>query len=331
MNVIMNEPLSLQLPQLSIPSLPSQRQPEEESRRKPLSSEARRKVSFEDESQCFFDFTAFFQQDFDYDQSSSVLKEDKRVVSTDTIGTPVSMSVPVPTSALGCISAPVPAAKSAFHLTMRKNKSKSLSSLTRSGNLKSLVEQSRNCCFHSKIPTPAVSEDCLSSSIQNEDMSMVNLHSSFNSNYDNSGSCSFSQQQQEQIAESSPMSSTSSSSTMPVHVSCTGWGQFVDFIMPSERVETYSSRVKLRSPTTRRRSSSLSFPPSRHSTKYRLQKFCKDQTRRHKRQPSSNYNHNLNYKMYNKKNNSLPFSISTGSSDTDMVHAFKNKLSITQK
>lgn len=329
MNVIMNEPLSLQLPQLSIPSLPSQRQQEEQPQRKPLSPAARQKVSFEDESQCFFDFTTFFKQDYDYDQSSSVLKEDKRVVSTDTIGTPVSMSVPVPTSALGCISAPVPAAKSAFHLTMRKNKSKSLSSLTRSGNLKSLVEQSQNCCFNSKIPTPAVSEDCLSSSIQNEDMSMVNLHSSFNSTYDNSGSCSFSQQQQDQITESSPTSSTNSSSTMPDHVSCTGWGQFVDFIMPSERVETSSSRVKLRSPTTRRRS--VSFSSSKHSTKYKLQKFCKDQTRRHNMQKSSNYNHNHNYKMYNKKNNSLPFSISTESSDTDMVHAFKNKLSITQK
>ena len=309
--------------------------PSQLTQRTSLSSDARQKVSFVDESQCFFDFTAFLNQDYDYDQASSVLKEEKRVVSTDTIGTAVPVSVPTSKFAF----APATATATAFHLTMRKNKSKSLSSLTRSGNLKSLVEQSQsynNNCFQSNTPTPAVSEDCLSSSIQDEEMLMV--HSSLNNNNNNifndlnscgdSGSCSCSQQDQ-QITESSSMSSTCSSSTIPVHTSCTGWGQFVDFTMPSERVVDSSSRGKLRSPTTRKRSSSLSLSSSRHS-KYRLQKYYKDQLRRQKRQSPTN-NNNSNNNMYNKNNNNPTVSITTKGSDIDMADAFKNKLSITQK
>lgn len=207
-----------------------------------LSNADRRRVSFEDESQFMIDMESISSLQQIY--ATSVLKEENRVVSNETI-----------------------------HKTNDlKNKSKSLTSLTRSGDLKSLLESS-------SLKFSTVSEDCLSS-IDDEEM----VHGSL------SESCT--------ETEESIHSQQSS---------CTGWGQFVDF-MPLEHVEP-SRGIKQVFPA-RRRIGSLSC-----SSKYKHLR-SRQYSSKHRRQQM-------------KKASSMPNNETfTTASTNDIVRAFNMQLSL---
>lgn len=169
----------------------------ESTNRATLTADARRKVSFEEESTFSFD-NALLLLNQDYTASSH--NNHKRVVSDETIQGSSEM----------------------------RKKSRSLPSLSRSGDLKSLLGD------NSFLKVPSVSEECLSSSMHDGEEEGTDAHGPLNDSYNHNAEY---------------ISTKDASSACP---SCIGWGQFVDF-MPLEHNE--SKRGKHLSPRRRRRSS----------------------------------------------------------------------------
>ena len=186
-------------------------------------SDARRKVSFEDDSFSLlgYDYTTLLDSEYAF----SMVNEDKRVVSNGII----------------------------HGISDLKMKSKSLPSLTRSGDLKSMLEGA------GILKVPAVSEDCLSSSIHDEEM----MHESQND------------------------SRTLPTESLPAHASCTGWGQFVDFV-PFE--QTDYPRGKQICPKRRRSSSFSACSRYRRYLQHGVHKYQKEQQKQGS--ISSMYNRN---------------------------------------
>ena len=137
-------------------------------------------------------------------------------------------------------------------------KPKSIPRLSRSGDLKTLLQGA------SALHTPAVSEGSLSSSIHDEE----STHTSQND------SC------------------TEASESITAHTSCTGWGQFVDFV-PLETV-CGSPRGKRVCPTRRRSSSFCASSRYRRHQNNQVNKMYRRQQNRGRSALSPMYNRNKN-------------------------------------
>ena len=195
----------------------------------PLSYESLRKVSFAENeavtSQCNDDSLASYRI-----TGTESFNGERRIVSNETIDTLPDM----------------------------KNKSRSLPSLSRSGDLKSLFIESTLQENSNQIRFPSVSEDCLlSTCIDDDDI----IHTS--------------------ICESHTDPLEPIKNTQPT---CSGWGQFVDFV-PLDQ----SPRRKQINPRSRRRNSSTGRFHRRHVDSC-AKKYSTLQRRNRKSQSTSMYN-----------------------------------------
>mmetsp|Transcript_19564 Transcript_19564/g.24669 ORF Transcript_19564/g.24669 Transcript_19564/m.24669 type:complete len:242 (-) Transcript_19564:1312-2037(-) len=206
------------------------------------------KVSFEDDPYCMLGCSpTTLNSNF----ALSMLKEQSRVVSNDIIYSATEL---------------------------KSTKSKSLPSLTRSGDLKSLLESTL-------IGIPAVSEDSLSSDSHEEETIRQPQNDSW-------------AQRTENLSD---------------HTSCTGWGQFVDFL-PLQAIGE-STQGKQVCPIRKRSSSFCTSSRYRNYSKSRAN-HSKYLEQRKTRQGTSS-------PMYNRK-------MSTGSTN-EMAEAFRIQLSLATK
>lgn len=218
-----------------------------------LSPEDRRKVSFEDDCFCLLGYSSLA---VDSNVPASMLKEENRVVSNDIIHR--------------------------HNASELKSKSKSLPSLTRSGDLKALLEQS------SLSGVPTVSEGSLSSE-SHHDEGMIHK----------------------------PQNDSWAQTTEPMHAhtSCTGWGQFVDFL-PLQSIGE-SPQGKQVCPRRRRSRSFCTSSRYRQYSKSRVNLNHKKRTEQGKtRQGTSS-------PLYNRKKSAV--------STNEMAEAFRIQLSLSQK
>lgn len=266
-----------------IPILPSLMKNESATGRVTLSPVDGRRVSFELDSP-YFDVGSVSFLTLNPTFAIPSLKEEKRVVSNETIHA-------------------VPNNKD-MESTL---KSKSLTSLTRSGDLKSLLDKT------GFLKTPAVSEDCLSSSMHEDDEREI-MYSSSGSLHDINPSRS---EETQAILTNSPCSS--------------GWGQFVEFIPLDHKhigpsSSSSSTRSKRISPARRRRSSLTT------KSSYRRKRLHEQQLTQHANiNILSNCNEqrmlpiiSQSSKMYNRSKHTV--TVLTN----DIVDAFRNQLSLKQ-
>ncbi len=263
-----------------LPMLPKLMKNEKATGLVPLSPIDGRRVSFELDSP-YFDVGSVSFLTLNPTFAIPSLKEEKRVVSNETIH-----------------AAP-------YNKDMKsKLKSKSLTSLTRSGDLKSLLDKT------GFLKTPAVSEDSLSSSMH-EDYEREIMYSSSDSLHDINPSRN---EETQAILTNSPCSS--------------GWGQFVEFIPLDHNgsSSSSSSRSKRISPARRRRSSLTT------KSSYRRKRLHQQQLIKHANiNILSNCNEqrmqpiiSQSSKMYNRSKHTV--SVLTN----EIVDAFRNKLSLKQ-
>jgi hypothetical protein len=215
------------------------------------------------------------------------LKEEKRVVSNETIS----------------IHSPLPAQKS-YHdddfSNNIKSKSKSLTSLTRSGDLKSLLSKES----HRTLALASASEDCLSSSIHvhaygygdgnaiDDDEREIMLYNT--SSLDNLHPSSRSEEEEETAAAAAAAAVVTNS---PGSLS-SGWGQFIDFMPLDNHHHNYYHHMN-----------SSSFP--RHSTSTTCNKRISPSRRRKPslpikssyRQKLLQHHHHYHHQSNNASNN----------------------------
>lgn len=233
---------------------------------------------------------------YDASYSQMVFNEEQRVISNETID-----SLP---------------GKNELMKHKSRSRSRSLPSLSRSGDLKSLLiegsSESQSTTLHensNQIKVPSVSEDCLLSRNNiNRSLYYVNENESF--------------------TESQSNSIPSNNVVQQLHhqPSCSGsgWGQFVEFIP----VDHKSPRRKQLSPRSRRRNSSSSRKLlfRRHPEKALAKKLkisIKKSSTRKSHLTSLYTNNNNNRHEYNKDNN-----IQNSASTNDIVKAFHVQLSL---
>lgn len=209
-----------------------------------------------------------------------------------------------------------------FGLTSKadlKKKSRSLPSLTRSGDLKSLLDQTSyqtSISEHTSLSlssSPAtVSEECLSSS-----SSSGHGHGS-DHDHDEQMTMMYSHGNEHHHGQSPQNDSCTqpAESLLPAHSACTGWGQFVDFV-PLEHIN--SPQGKQICPIRRRKRAS-SF-----STSSRYRQYSKN--RLHTKQ------HGLS--MYNNKKSSISKKSSknvvVSTTTNEIADAFRIQLSFARK